>query len=40
MKMHNHVRAGVDGTVTEVAVAKGDAVSTGSLLARVEPVVR
>jgi acetyl-CoA/propionyl-CoA carboxylase, biotin carboxylase, biotin carboxyl carrier protein len=40
MKMQNQVRAGVDGTVTEVAVAKGDAVSTGSLLARVEPVVR
>jgi acetyl-CoA/propionyl-CoA carboxylase biotin carboxyl carrier protein len=37
MKMQNQVRAGIDGVVTEVAAAKGDAVSTGTLLARVEP---
>jgi acetyl-CoA/propionyl-CoA carboxylase biotin carboxyl carrier protein len=40
MKMQNQVRAGVDGIVTEVAAAKGDAVSTGTLLARVEPAAR
>ena len=37
MKMQNQVRAGIDGVVTEVAAAKGEAVSTGTLLARVEP---
>jgi acetyl-CoA/propionyl-CoA carboxylase biotin carboxyl carrier protein len=40
MKMQNQVRAGIDGVVTEVAAAEGDAVSTGTLLARVEPAAR
>jgi acetyl-CoA/propionyl-CoA carboxylase biotin carboxyl carrier protein len=38
MKMQNQIQAGIDGTVTELNVSIGDAVSTGSLLARVEPV--
>jgi acetyl-CoA/propionyl-CoA carboxylase, biotin carboxylase, biotin carboxyl carrier protein len=37
MKMQNQVRAGCDGIVASVPVAVGDALATGTLLARIEP---
>jgi acetyl-CoA/propionyl-CoA carboxylase biotin carboxyl carrier protein len=36
MKMENHVTATIDGTVTKLAVAKGDVVETGQAIAVIE----
>ena len=37
MKMENAITATIDGTVAEIAVAQGDSVGSGDLLAKIEP---
>ena len=37
MKLETTLRAGVDGTVTEICAAEGDSAAAGTVLVRVEP---
>ena len=37
MKMENAITADIDGTISEIAVAQGDSVGAGDLLAKITP---